>query len=212
MCDTMKQINPYIAQNDVFMRLDSTYCMYDGVPCYVRVNKNFKCGELNIYSIPYRSGAEEKLISIEDDRFSFVPPELGYVNDSMGCFFLARLPERVQKQGLHESSIRVTGPGLCENIRPNTQSLINSVGFVDSCRDYYPSFNEALGGVVSNGRYGWAFSKQMAVARVDKNLIGVFKSTNLIAIVDKKGGLTLLDNAKNKIVQRMLERHGVLAA
>lgn len=208
----MKQINPYIAQNDVHMRLDSTYCMYDGIPCYVRVNKNFKCGELNIYPLPYRHGTEDKLISIEDDKFSFVPPELGYVNDLSACFFLARLPERVQKQGLHENAVRVTGPGLCESIRPNTQTLINSTGFVDACRDAYPTFNEALTGVSLNGRYGCAFNKHMAVARVDKNLIGIFKGTNLIAIVDKKNKVTLLDNAKNKIIQRMLERHGVLAA
>jgi hypothetical protein len=203
-------MNPYIAQADVAMRLDGTYCMFDGYPCFVRVNKNFKCGEITVATLPYKRPDQEMLISIEDDRFSLVPPELGYVNTTSGCFFLSRLPDRIQKQGLSDSSVRVEGPGQNEQLRPGVSSLLNSESFVNACTNKYPSYKEALAGVTGSSAFGVAFSKTLAVARVDKNLIGLYKGMSLIGIFDKKHTLTLLDNGNHKIIRRMLTRYGVL--
>ena len=205
----MKNVNPYVAQNDVHMRLDSTYCMYDGRIHYVRVLKNFKCGEMFVYSIPTGLN-EEKLINIEDEKFSLQPPTLGYVNYGAYSFFLSRRPDRIQKQGIYETAVHVTGPGMNASYNPGSNRLLNSSGFSDACLDVYPNYRDATDTVFIGGHIGCAFSKNLCVAKVDKNLVGLFKAQSLVGIYNNQRKLTLLDSPYTKLVKKTLDKHGVV--
>lgn len=210
----MKAIeSPYITQADVHMRLDKTYCMYNGEPVYVTVNQQFKCGEIHIRKlrdlvVVSAKVAETKLITIDDPKFSMVLPELGYINHGNGCAYLLRNPERRQKQGMYSESVHFHLKGLNQSHRWSESSLVFSSGFADSLEGKYPTYKEALAAVRSTN-IGCAFDRNFALIKIDRNLIGLFYRNTCVGTLTNKNTLSVIESRMVKIINKYASKHGI---
>lgn len=203
--------SPYITQADVHMRLDRTYCMYNGSAVYVTVNQQFKCGEIHIRNVrdyATNSSLSPVLVSIDDPKFCMVLPELGYVNYDRGCVFIMRSPERRQKQGLCSESLSFVMKGLTDKHTLSRNSLLFSPHFSDMIEGKYPSFKEALASIRKEV-VGRAFDRNLAIIKIDRNILGLFYRNTCVGTLSPKGVLTVVEPKMMKIVSGYVLKHGI---
>ena len=149
----------YETVDDAKMRLRNTIVLYKGEPVYIRdvarggggdeiLRVKFTplpVADLNEGHDPFRAKdlEEEQRKYISSKHFDIAPFKLGYVNfqGKGGAFYVSRLPNRIQKQGL-----------CAENFK-GTTNYGGNVGFATflTCKETlamiagrYPSFDEAL--------------------------------------------------------------------
>lgn len=203
--------SPYIRQDDVQMRLHNTYCMYDGKPVYVTVNVGFNIGEVTTYSPEKPMTAENaKLVNIMDDKFSFVFPELGYFNYKNMAVFVARRPDRNQKQGLDPGTCVVSSHSIGEStLPPSIHNLFSSENFVENLLGKYPSLREALDLLLKDS-VSVAISKNVAVGYIGRNLVGLYYNYKLIGTYNRKREVfTITEDRLPKIILSRLLNLGI---
>lgn len=94
-------------RDDVIKRLHQTICMYKGEPVYVTADCE---GRTKVLAYPLKEfGANRAckpiVVNYTDDSFSYKSPPLGYIYYNDRAFYLSRIPDRKQRQGLHQEVI-----------------------------------------------------------------------------------------------------------
>jgi len=142
------------------MRLSGTILTYGGQAIRVIGARE----DLKLHCVKLRNG-EEVVIDQDDEQLSFIAPALGYINSTMGAFYLMRQPARRYKQGIDMSRIYVHGTGrLHPAIRENTRAL------ADCFEGVYPTIEQAKGKFGGKNPFkqerirSVAFSRKFAIA------------------------------------------------
>lgn len=182
----MSKASPYIRQDDVYMRLHHTYCMYDGKPVFVNVNVGYTIGEVIIYPPGDLSATKAKVVNITDDKFKFVFPELGYFNYKNRAVYLVRRPDRNQRQGLDLATCTVIVHNQNDSgLPPSVSAILSSENFIPNLEGIYPSLQEALK-LLKEDAQSVAISKRVAIGYIGRNLLGLFYDSRLIGTYNRK--------------------------
>ncbi len=201
---------PYINQNDVHMRLNNTFCMYEGKLVFVTVNTTFDVGTITIYPPDTLSAAKARMISITDPKFSFVLPELGYLNTDECAVYLSKNPDRIQKQGLDSQVLRFTPHNKRQHLDSSVSSIVSSSYFQNMLDNKYPSLQEALHLVLEKKKESAAISKHVAIGSVARNMLCLFYDTRPIGMYNRKRGVfSITDERMPSLVLSRLNRLGV---
>lgn len=167
-------------------RLLNTVLMYSGYPVYVL--SVFNDRSLSVCSLE-TTGSEFRepfMISMDDDKLSFEPPTVGYINHDSIATYLYRNPSRRWKQGLSNSSLNLGGIG---------SDLFYSKSMVDCLQNKYPSLEECLKAIELKKVESIAFHRLLAIT---SNYSLRFRGTQIGTLSPE--GLTL------KRTYSMLER------
>jgi len=201
---------PYINQNDVHMRLNNTFCMYDGKLVFVVVNAGFDVGTITIYPADTLAASKAKMISVTDPKFSFILPELGYVNTEQFAVYLSKTPDRIQKQGLDTHVLRAAVHNKKQYFDGSIVTLVYSPSFQDMLDNRYPSLQEALPAVLEKDKDSVAISKHVAVGSVARNMLCLFYDSRPIGMYNRKRGIfTITDERIPTLILSRLNRLGV---
>lgn len=199
---------------DAVMRLKNTIVRYKGEPVYITDLRNGTKDEIfRVYfkPLPMRDAFEPRKVvldkngrpafadDVEEERkyisskfFDIAPFKLGYVNREKGAVYCARLPNRVQKQGLSSENFTAKAPDGF-----NFNSFLNCKGVLDMVNGKYPTLQEAQRQLAEKKSPLVAFSREFAISRDEilGNLYHVFyKGDKVGAYLD--GGLILGDKFK----------------
>jgi hypothetical protein len=205
----------FIRQEDTHLRLEKTVCMYKGVPVYCAVSMDFPVNTVHycpIETAMETQRARYKAVLCTSDEFSAKVPELGYLNYDTNAWYLTRVPERKQRQGLVSTSV-VSSPNINDMYDPHRWFF--SEAMKDLLTNQYPTRREAIENVM-NGIggipvKGSAFHKHCAIVRIDIGSIGLHYRGRLVATYDpSRDRFTLLPDLKDgSFLQIILGKIGV---
>lgn len=198
----------FLTKEDLNMRLDSTICMYQDAPVYVRTDLEsadpnaiviYEMGKLNRYY---------KKILVTSDEFSLAPLPLGYINLNENCCYVSRIPERRQKQGLSSQNLHISNRYDVGSQWWTTKDFGNMVLGV------YPTQRTAFNRVTnSDDENSWAacaFHRNFCYKKMDGNVIGMLYKERLIALYnDKSERFELIQSTETSINDRIISREGI---
>lgn len=193
----------YLNRSDASMRLDGTICLWKGEPVYVRFNcDGGKNGDRVNISYFDGSNRRQRVVTYTSKDFTFYPIRLGYMNRNGNVYYLARLPNRRQKQGLCSNNVEITPmSSLSSGWFPST-SLYNLI------MDIYPT-SEDVRVMLEKGQEGIALDRDIAFRKASKGFYKVFLKTQLMGTYEtNEGRINLLNNSMTSIFQRILEARG----
>lgn len=177
----------YASQNDVYARLNNTVCRYDGEPVYINVDTGEVTGTIvcNFYHASKRDPAFIQCNTI-DPLFDESSPELGYMNHDKQVLYLARVPARMNQQGLSIANVVVFRKGG-EKQRNVTILELRSDGFRNMIVNDYRPFDKALNKMMDQRKIkGLAFHKHAALQYIDGNSLGVLYRARLVGMFNPR--------------------------
>lgn len=150
--------------HDVVKRLDRTVCMLNNVPVFIRASE--REGRKIVLYKPLSKVASNRHDWLRSDytgsEFSYKSPLLGYFNNKDSCYYLARCPERKQRQGLsHDSVFSHTGYRI-------DQAEMLSESFADCITGDYPSLTKCIE-IASEPRHSQAFARHWALGYLEQD-------------------------------------------
>lgn len=187
---------PFYNWDDVRMNLHNSVCMYRGEPVYVQVAGD----EVRVAKVGTDRWGKADYLSSE---FDYCAMRMGYMNYKEDAFFLSRLPDRRNNQGLTLALIH-SQPRL-----PNNYWWSNPC-FGDALMGRYPNRDQALEDV-NSGRYeSCAFNRQFAFRRHgDRHTTLMFRN-RMIAIKDYSAmRFDMIPGKDTSFIRRVMDREGV---
>lgn len=178
--------NPrYINFEDMKRRIGQTVIKYKGKHVYAQPNENAP-RELSLDLMNIHTREEFKGISSSDEDLDVNAFPIGYVNKGEIAVFTARMPARINRQGLCSDNTVYFYRGR-EAVSNIGRSDIHSSFFFDMLNDNYPSFEVALKKVSSNDEINSiAINKKLALERTDIGLVNLIYFTTPVAVFDSK--------------------------
>jgi hypothetical protein len=151
----------FYSHGDVVMYLDGCVCLWKGKPVFI------SCSDTKVKGHTLGNFSECVDIDINSDDFDYKGVKLGYVNYGKQALYVARLPWRKTKAGVHyENTACYTVQGTISNI----VDLIQAKEFGEMVEGIYPSEHEALQRLVTNPyTKSVAISRNIAIARDQDN-------------------------------------------
>lgn len=204
----------YLTRDDVHMRLDNTACMYGKKWYYMRTAEREAVADFHVMA-GYELGKPARnpvMIDVRDKDFCCKSPVLGYMNYGGETYYISRIPDRRQKQGLNQQSLISTngwGPG---------GNYINTAEFKDMLVGKYPKQDAALATVLvdqeepGNERVNnsVAFHRNFCYRKLGGNAIGMMYKERLVALYDKDTErFQLIQNKETSFMERILDKNGV---
>lgn len=134
---------PYYQPEDAYMRLNSTVCLFNGEPCFVegeRENKNsfklYKIEKLTEDFILPRK--PDFVVDYKEDSFQCTGIVLGYMYYKKSAYYIQRIPNRTQKQGLVITNLVSSPDNIAENYL-TTESFAHCIKGIYT--DFYKAFD-----------------------------------------------------------------------
>lgn len=173
---------------DVRLRLHRTICMYKGHPYYVSNERiNPPSTEVWLYPVDYRNYNQDELDKIKikvdhhDPDFETRSPPLGYAFYRNRAYYVSRIPDRRQRQGLSPESLRVD-PSEIDNI-----SLFTSKSIEDCILGRHKSPEEAVIMIETNQAKSVPIHRHMAIGKIQNNhVLGLYYRNRLIGTKDSR--------------------------
>lgn len=191
---------------DVALRLHKTVCLYRNRPVLVRTDFT-KIRDNNETDVDIRDliTGENSVIHSSDEDLEVRAFPLGYVNDSHGARYIARIPIRKSRQGLSiENTCVFDSSGQMSMI---DQRLLMSVQLGKMIMRNYPDVLEAYEVVKSKSNItSWAFAPKLMLAENDIGLVVLHYFTLPLAVYNK--GKFMLTERFEKY-GAVLKRNGV---
>ncbi len=154
---------------DLSQRLDSTVCMYNNIPVYVRYTGESDI--LDLFDLDQSNNKPVNRIRASDPLFDISTPPLGFIQatpDSV-CFLMRR-PLRVYKQGLSNENVSFNSIGGSKN--KLEQRSIRSKAVKDMILNRYKNLDAALNELTNATRdCSIAISRDVCLEFVHKNRI-----------------------------------------
>jgi hypothetical protein len=151
-------------------------------------------------------------IDVRSKEFDCRSPVLGYLNYGNNCYYVSRIPDRKQKQGLNQESLITNDPrGLGGN-------YITTEYFKNMLIDKYPKQTKCFKDINAgepdpHSGYdleGIAFHRNFCYRKLAGNAIGMLYKERLIALYDNDiERFNLLQNKETSFMERLLEKNGV---
>lgn len=203
--------------NDINSRLHGTICQYKGLPVYVQTGKG---GNLITLTHPV-TGKDVGDIFYDDENFDVSSIEVGYMNlllddkakakygEKNVVIHAVREPQKKWRQGLNSNVVLFYGldgnPGKFGQYAPG--GILSSQGFYDSLVGVFPTLDEALFLLNSGEETQLAISKDVALQRLQSEVILVFYKTQNVGYM-APGSKTVIvpSNEKGWIVSKYLQQ------
>jgi len=190
----------YNDHQDTIMRLDGTICMYDKEPYYITV-----AGTKNTVHLHDLSAGNKhiKTVKYTEDTFSYKPFPLGYLNIEDKAYFMARSPDRRQKQGLCHNLIRFA------NTPPRGTWFATSE--MKKCiKGEYPSIDEVKEAIFTGRSNKLAFHRFCALERINSTNLGLLFRNRLIGkITQHQSRFDVFEGPETSFLYRVLPKYGV---
>lgn len=152
----------YETTEEVKFRLENTVVLYEGKPVLIsRVKmpeereEAKEIARVYFYELPYGAGNKKNEVRryLSSRNFDLAPFKMGYFNHGGEAIFASRTPVRQNKQGLGQTTCKLTdirGKG-CQTLDWN--GVVGSQGFVDMVNGKFPDF-QAAGEMLGNKENG----------------------------------------------------------
>jgi len=204
----------YLTRDDVHMRLNNSVCMFGKKWYYIKTRDRDDDVDFHIvHGYELGKGMRNSTsIDVRDKDFDCKSPVLGYMNYNNTCYYLSRIPDRKQKQGLNIDTIISNEPrGLVFN-------YITTEQFRNMLMDKYPKQGACLKAVMHdeaedlNGVcVGSAFNRNFCYRKLAGNAIGLMYKERLIALYDRdEEKFNLILSKETSFFERILEKNGVV--
>lgn len=147
------------------MKLDRTICLYKGNPVFIRTDTN---EDYKVVVYPLGNPTQPIYVDYRDDDFDYLAFPLGYTNWRGAAYYVSRLPERQNAQGL---------AAHCVCVRPrNMPGLIewhSSTEASNTIKGIYPTLDVALDTVsyLPGKPKSVAFSRYFAIECVQRGIV-----------------------------------------
>ena len=196
----------YLNRDDARMRLHETICMWDGEPVYVTFPSSDVAKGEQYVMLSHFDGSEkrDRQVRYTSRKFSYEAFPLGFMNTaSAGCFFLARMPTRRQKQGLAANSIK-----YFPNIpRPGTYFI--RAEMYNCIMGVYPSFHQAQKHM-TEGTRGVAVERQLGFNKQDNDVYSLLFRTRVVGTyVPSRRKVQLLPTPSTSICMDYMDKIGL---
>lgn len=185
----------YDNPEDLRMRLNNTICFYKREPYYILVG-GVKFPEVELMSIVNQSPPQKhKIVDHRSKDLCTNSPKLGYMNFENNSFYLSRIPERSQNQGLRTSNIIA----MNENYLGGWN---RSRDFYNTLKGIYPSKKEALTRVQNNYN-SCAFHRKFSFNKFGSLNIGLQYMGNSVGILENNN-IKLFQNKATSYIHKLL--------
>lgn len=199
----------YYQHSDAKMRLDGTICLFDGKPVLVQVvdKKHMVriCPVDKIHTVHPKDWQE---VLYTDDKFSYKSPPLGYVNYNKQAYYLTRIPDRKQRQGL-TLDILTSRPKMLPGY--SFESAIFNQGYIDLCRNKYPTIDEAIKLLDSDKAESVAISRSTALSFLGRNVLGLLYKGRQVGIRNGQRW-QLFDQPQKPFLTKLMNKEGIYCA
>lgn len=195
-------MDAYLNYQDAMMRLNDTICLYEGEPVYVVMSGNDQTEAV----IRFYDGTSRrsKVINYTDDKFTYHPIRLGYMNIGKNTFYLTRSPVRRQKQGLSQDNI------VNQSNTRISSRWFPSKGLTHCIQGKYPSLKDALKLLNDRKTKGVAVDRDIALKLADTSTITIYFKERTVGLFDlQKRSVSWSENEMTSIIFRILERKGL---
>lgn len=133
---------------DLAARIDHSVCRYEGLPVYVRVDRD---GTLFLYDLDNTGGKPVATIRSDDPMFDISTIPLGYVQENpTKVLYLSRKPHRRYKQGVDTESLSYSN--LPRSSKVSRGFNILSKPFKDSLLGLFPDARQAIDNIRKSGK------------------------------------------------------------
>lgn len=190
-------------------RLNSSICRFDGKAVYVSVKRGDRVNTVWVQHVG--TGENPFPVSTTDPKFVHKSPSLGYVNVASNAYYIGRMPDRRQTQGLTWNNTMVV-PDHINNGNIGIRDVFMTRAFAAMIEDKYPPFDQAMMQLQQLDNYkGVAFHKHCAIKRINARDIGLFYRARFVALWDqRRAQFFLLPNLRDgSFLSVVLRRHGV---
>lgn len=190
----------YNDQQDATMRLDGTICRYKDVPYYISVSA--ERNKVNLHDLGKGNKILET-VKYTDPEFSYKPFPLGYINYYEEAYYMARSPDRRQKQGLCHNLIRFRNKGPGGSWFASKEMKATILGD-------YPTLGECLDTVYSGKSKKLAFHRYCAIERLNVSNVDLMFRDRKVGFMNKyHDRFTLYDGPEASFLYRILPQYGV---
>ncbi len=203
----------YHNYEDAGMRLANSVCFWDGHPYYVTQVEGSTRNSTKVRLWPFNrvsSGTTKDTMVVDytDDRFDYTPKQLGFLNYDGNCYFLTRIPARIQKQGLVSEQVTCTS-----SPRFYIGDVFTSNAFESMLLGNYPTLDNCLKKLSENPyTVGMAFSRNFCVRSEKKLLFIYFRETPVMISTSRSGPSNfqeLPDIPGINLIKRIMKNEGV---
>ncbi len=197
----------YLSMEDVKLRLHKTVCLHKGEPVYVTVDDLGKNHE--VYVIPLAAVQTTmkggKFVDYRQGDFDYKYIPLGYIQFKQNAFYLSRLPERKNHQGLKADVIH-SDPDI--NQLYSSANWFYSAAMVDCIKGKHMPVKEAIDKIQFDGWKSAVVHRYFAVARIDAgNKIGLFYKEQMIGIKEPHSyKFNMIETRGSSFIQKVMEQ------
>lgn len=202
----------YFNRTDARMRINGTICMYDGTPMYVMTDGVED--DLSVSIMPpedcfkHPKQQRRKTVKYTDDKFVYKSPGLGYVFFGGSAYYVSRIPDRKQRQGLSYEVIFVKKTPAALSIA--NDSILYSEAMTKSMIGSFPSLKEAIDLVISGEAESVPISRAIAIRKVARSTIALDYRTKFIGTRDIGDNLfKLLSFQEKPFLIKILAKEGI---
>lgn len=195
----------YHSHGDASMRLNGTICLYDKVPYYISCPERGDNETVDLYQLHANFGDKVfKHVKYTDEKFSYKPFELGYLQSGNWAAYMVRNPYRRQKQGLDRNVI-----SFIDRLPDSTKVWFTSDSMRHCILGEYPSFDLALKAVKSKEKDGVAFHRYCAIERSSPyNLSLKYRTKEVGYMNGDKDSFTLWSSPATSFLTQILPEYG----
>ena len=197
----------YLSMEDVKLRLHKTVCLHKGEPVYVLVedlgrNHEVYCTPLAAAMTTNKGG---KYVDYRTGEFDYKYIPLGYIQYKHNAYYLSRLPERKNHQGLKSDVIHST-PDICKEY-PQQYWFFHS-SMVDCIKGKHMPMKEAVDKILFDGWQSAAVHRYFAVAKIDAgNKVGLYYKEQLIGIKEPHSyKFNMIESRGSSFIQKVMEQ------
>lgn len=203
---------------DLNQRLNHSFVMYDGEPCYVLVHtddevkyalKLYRSYEVNHYG--HEEGPPIKEIFPYDpedcdDKFDISSIPLGYVNWNNRAIYLKRHPYRAWKQGICTQSVTAYEVSGEHSQGVQVSKVLSSHDFHASVCGKFPALKEAVRLVLTKGGFkSMAISKDIAIEKVNSTTLYVYLKGMHLGVLDAENkNLSIVNIPEKPALMRLV--------
>lgn len=165
-------------------KVSGSYVSKDGYPVYIH-NINVRTGLVTYANMGSAIARECNLSDLD-----LTPLRFGYVNYFNRACYLARLPQRVFRQGAREGSCRIYYQGRFERC-PNFDGHV-----ANTVLGIYPSVEDCVETVLGDTTTSQAFNRKFAIRKTKKDKLLLLYKEREVGEVDDNCKCKLSDNTK----------------
>ena len=198
---------------DARMRINGTICMYDGRAVYVEVDENVPdkeavkiCALADVYKHP--SKRKQESVKYTDDKFVYKSPLLGYMQHGEHAYYVTRIPDRKQRQGLSYEICTYKRHDGAPSLGMDT--VLYSQGMADCIEGRYLNLKEAINKLIDHGFKTVPIHRHIAVGVVGGRTIALYYRTKFIGTKNTSDThFKLFDFVERPFLIKLLAKQGV---